>query len=381
MLGIKLLSALAFSSAFHNAGTIVRSSLFYLSVLEDHIQSKNGTSVIIEDGIIRRTANATHNSTLYIPNDEIGGGGVNEKKRNYDSSSCPEQGYNPTSHRSHLLHAIEGLSRYPNYLSRWKSNDVDALEQELQGVLRKVQKQKHDTEEQRRFIHVALREFFVKHPEWKEFATPPKSWNEIREILDPRAIEAIFRSQNAVRITEQTNIDDVISGKRQIKFDTGRLVEWIDEEMFDVYSFPILSKTFCHKLCAYTSSVMPYIETWSQKRNHSPLNSCYRDIDNLGLQWLNDIVFHMISRPLSSLLYGDTELEGGNLDWRQGFIAAYSKSPTTAKPRQRLVPHTDDAEVSTSQSLKQFKIRHLLTKSFTHMLYFVVTLCYIVAIR
>jgi len=76
----------------------------------------------------------------------------------------------------------------------------------------------------------------------------------------------------------------------------------------------------------------------------------------------------MILRPLSSLLYGDTELEGGDLDWRQGFIAAYSKSPTTAKPRQRLVPHTDDAEVSTSQYLKQFKISHLLTKSFTHML-------------
>ena len=141
----------------------------------------------------------------------IGGGSVNEKKRQYRPKSRKQDGdppssfssadidkkssYNPSNHRSHLLHVLEGLNRYPNYLSRWESDDVEALEQELHRVLKQVQEQKSKTKNQRDNIGLALRDFFENHPEWQEFSKPPESWDEIREILDPRAAKVVFRSK------------------------------------------------------------------------------------------------------------------------------------------------------------------------------------------
>jgi hypothetical protein len=59
-------------------------------------------------------------------------------------------------------------------------------------------------------------------------------------------------------------------------------------------------------------------------------------------------MLHLILRPMSAHLYQETENMGkaGDLDWRQGYVTAYSVSPTQSKPRQRLVPHTDDSEVT-----------------------------------
>lgn len=335
---------------------------------EGNIQNKTGTIIKTQDIISGPNINPAKKYSLVITNDEIGGGSVNEKKRHYraecrqedkipPSSSSPsstqrdnntykkiEPVYNPSCHRSHLLHAIEGLNRYPNYLSRWKNNDVEALEQELQRVLQQVQEQKINVNDQRHYIQLALQDFFLEYPEWKQFSVQPESWDEIREILDPRAANAIFRSQKIREMTENIAVNDVIAGRIRIELDTEHLEEWIDEEMFDVYSFPLLSKTFCRKLCLFASSLLPYIES-SPRKCHN-LRSCYKDMDNLGLGWLNDLVFHLILRPISAQLYIDTELEGGDLDWCQGFIAAYSSTPTTSKPRQRLVPHTDDAEIT-----------------------------------
>eukprot|EP00531_Pseudo-nitzschia_arenysensis_P012569 CAMPEP_0116137314 /NCGR_PEP_ID=MMETSP0329-20121206/12185_1 /TAXON_ID=697910 /ORGANISM="Pseudo-nitzschia arenysensis, Strain B593" /LENGTH=391 /DNA_ID=CAMNT_0003632227 /DNA_START=266 /DNA_END=1442 /DNA_ORIENTATION=+ len=302
--------------------------------------------------------NSTNTSAVDTAADDVGGGRVNEKIRQYrpkslkhdsNSVSLPveksERVYNPLNHRSHLLHAIEGLHRYPNYLSRWNNGDVEALEQELRRVLQQVQEQKSKTHDQRDRIQLVLRDFLVEHPEWKEFSAPPKTWDELREILDTRASDAVFRSPKIRKMVSKIAVDDVIAGKEQIELDAGYLEEWMDEEMFDVYSFPLLSKTFCRKLCLYASSIISYLESSPQKSDN-PVRSCYRDLDNLGLGWLNDLIFNLILRPVSAQLYRDTDLEGGDLDWRHGFIAAYSGSPTTSKPRQRLVPHTDDAEVT-----------------------------------
>jgi hypothetical protein len=374
MINLRRLFVFCFTTiAFCDAGSMIRNSFCHLSGLEDTIQNTNGTNIKTQDMISGRKVNATNNKYSFVnSNDEIGGGSVNEKKRHYDpksrqqdtrspssSSSSPlsstqrdnnihentERVYNPSNHRSHLLHAIEGLNRYPSYLSRWENNDVEALEQELQRLLGQVQEQKSNTENQRDCIQLALRDFFLEYPEWKQFSVPPESWDEIREILDPRAADAIFRSQKIRKMMENSTVNDVIAGRIRTELDTGYLGEWMDEEMFDVYSFPLLSETFCSKLCSYASSVMPYIESSPQKCN-PPVRSCYRNMDNLGLGWLNDLVFHFILRPISAQLYRDTELEGGDLDYRHGFIAAYSSDPTTSRPRQRLVPHTDDAEVS-----------------------------------
>jgi hypothetical protein len=118
----------------------------------------------------------------------------------------------------------------------------------------------------------------------------------------------------------------------------------MEEEMFDVYSFPLLAKSFCSKLQKYIQRIIKELEENSE---FSWLTrGSTKDLDNLGLQWLNSLLFHLVVRPMSQHLYMETETSGGDLDWRQGYIAAYSADPTDTKPRQRLVPHTDDSEVT-----------------------------------
>ena len=339
-----------------DARSVIQHSFLHLTVSEDTTKNTNATNIQTKTMISGQKMNTTDDSADEMDND-VGGGSVNEKKRQYrpksrkqdteseNTNTNSQSAYNPSNHRSHLLHALEGLNRYPNYLSRWETDDVEALEQELQRVLQQVQEQKSKTKDQRDNIGLALRDFFENHPEWEEFSKPPESWEEIRTILDPRAANVVFRSKKIATMIGNVAVNDAISGRIQVELDTGRLEEWMDEEMFDVYSFPLLSETFCRKLCLYVSSVMSYLESSSQKPEN-PIRSCYRDLDNLGLGWLNDLVFHLILKPISSQLYRDTDLEGGDLDWKHGFIAAYSGNPTTSKPRQRLVPHTDDAEVT-----------------------------------
>ena len=78
------------------------------------------------------------------------------------------------------------------------------------------------------------------------------------------------------------------------------------------------------------------------------------DMDMIGLSWLNNLIFHLIVRPLSRHLFKQTEGIKDDLDWRQGYIAGYSHSPTIDPKndnsigiqRSRLVPHTDDSEVT-----------------------------------
>ena len=142
-------------SASYDAGATIGSFLSYLLVSEESIQNTKGENSKALDTMFDRNVNAT-NDSLNTSNEQIGGGSVNEKERHYRPKSGPKNGispssssptptpchnnglenvevdYNPSSHRSHLLHAIEGLDRYPNYLSRWKKSDVEALEQELQ---------------------------------------------------------------------------------------------------------------------------------------------------------------------------------------------------------------------------------------------------------
>ena len=83
------------------------------------------------------------------------------------------------------------------------------------------------------------------------------------------------------------------------------------------------------------------------------------DLESVGLGWLTDLLFHMFLQPIARLLFSTTEkfVDSGSttdvkspklLDWRQGFVAGYSVDPTGEKgtTRQRLVPHTDDSEVT-----------------------------------
>jgi len=290
----------------------------------------------------------------------VGGGEVNEKKRlnnpgglfqtpkspktDSQKTNTRPSTYDPEHHRSHLLHAIEGLDRYPNYLSRWQEDDMDALETALEQRLEQVRAQKTKVVQQRKDIKDVLHQFLSEHPEWKDFVQAPKTWKEIQStVLDPRAAKAIFRSnffRQSNKDEDRVSVDDVLSGRSPVELDTAFLQEWMDEEMYDIYSFPLLSEEFCQKLHQFVSGMMEAME------GSSAIRGIHKDLDNMGMGWLNDLIFQLIVRPISSQLFKETELEGGDLDWRQGFVASYSASPTHSKPRERLVPHTDDAEVS-----------------------------------
>lgn len=296
-----------------------------------------------------------------------GGGAVNEKKRLFlhkneyhhhsiddannlanRSDTRDNSAYNPTQHLSHLQHSIEGLDRYPNYLSRWPVEDMEQLELALENRLQQVRTQRIEVTQQRQKMKLALQSFLNNNPEWKEFVESPKSWEEIQtHILDPKAAFAIFRSRMFRRTnqeTERISVDDVLSGRVPVELDTALLQELMDQEFSDVYSFPLLSHKFCQNLHRFFSAFMNALE--SSTKSQSLLYGIHKDLDNMGMGWLNDLLFQLIIRPIANRLYKETEMGGGDLDWRQCFIASYSVHPTKSKPRHFLVPHTDDAEVS-----------------------------------
>ncbi|CAJ1943032.1 unnamed protein product [Cylindrotheca closterium] len=281
---------------------------------------------------------------------KIGGGAINEKQRKFqqEDGSIPEtehKTFNPAS-RSHLMHAIEGLDRYPAYLNRWSEDDILLLEESLENQLKKVRQQKEAIKGKRTNLKTVVENLCTKEPEWLEFLSPPKSWEELKtSILDEQIAAAIFRSRWFRRSQNQLpalSVQNVIDGSVKVEIDGGNLEPIMDEEMFDVYSFPLLAPSFCAKLRSYFSRVIQELE----EDTDESLSRGFQDLDNLGLGWLNSLLLHLIVRPVSSHLYIETELNGGDLDWRQGYIAAYAADPTATKPRQRLVPHTDDSEVT-----------------------------------
>lgn len=354
-------------------------NLFHSTVFGETKNNDNTTSnqcSTNKTNLIRKIKTSKKNDSSTTKKEDnivIGGGNINEKERQYCAkarTNTTETGlvhgfsgidnkeiksksaYNPMQHRSHLLHAIEGLDRYPRYISRWKETDINSLEQALKEKLEQVREQKTNISSQRRYIQFVLQEFLVEYPEWIGFSRRPTSWDDIRNMLDPRAVKAIFRSKifhkknnDQGLHSNEIFVNDVISGRIPIELDAKHLQEWIDYEMNDVYSFPLLSETYCRNIHTYVTSIISFVELTPRISNLP--KTIYKDLDYLGLEWLNDLVFNLIVRPISAQLYKDTELSGGDLDFRQGYIASYSSDPTISKPRQGLVPHTDDAEVST----------------------------------
>jgi hypothetical protein len=287
------------------------------------------------------------------PYKQIGGGDINEKKRKSQSAvkELVEEAY-PTSFnplkRSHLMHAVEGLNRYPNYLSRWADDEITQLEKSLTESLNQVRKQKQDTQEKRQALKRLVDQVWTSEPLYQNLLKIPESWQQVKdEILHPSASKEIFRSKSFVVNKNNTSVptvQDVIAGECQVELNTGYLQELMEEEMYDVYSFPLLAPSFCSNVQHFIKRIIKELD---ENPEFASLNrSMIRDLDNLGLKWLNDLLFHLILRPISRHLYIETEMKGGDLDWRQGYIAAYSASPTDSKPRQRLVPHTDDSEVT-----------------------------------
>lgn len=306
-------------------------------------------SILFQITIWKRKGSVTlaaKSEIMSDPSIKLGGGAINEKKRTFgkedENGSDSGPPYNPLRHRSHLLHAIEGLDRYPNYLSRWGLEDTEMLERALEERLSFVKSQKQQVMERREAIGRLVSCVAEKSPELKVFLSPPNSWQEVDDILDSRIAKAIFKSKQFSR--GNPSIQDVINGDVLIELDVGQLQEVMEEEMFDVYSFPLLKPSFCAKLRLFFQRIME--ELGSNPEFSGLTRQSTNDLDYIGVGWITNLVFHLVIRPISSHLFKTTEMGGGTLDWRHGYIAAYSAKPTDGKPRQRLVPHTDDSEVT-----------------------------------
>jgi hypothetical protein len=317
----------------------------------------------------------------------LGGGAINEKPRQRRhqtvsvstikqsplSSSPPlssSSNFNPSMIRSHLWHALEGLDRYPNYLSRWALDDIHRLEVALEEQVAKVRQQRALVMDRRAGITKLVRQVAmtdtvvtVENDRWRKLLLqPPTSWSDVRNrILDPKASAAIFGSRmftadtniNTGKSTTSTaatqtlsrppTVSQVIKGEIDVVLDASQLESLIDEEFFDVFSFRLLSLSFCRDVREYVSTIVQK----GQEDTNALLLLGRRpvDLDAIGLGWINDLLFHLFVRPISRQLFQSSETLG-ELDWRQGYIAGYSAQPTEGKARERLAMHTDDSEVT-----------------------------------
>jgi len=193
-------------------------------------------------------------------------GAINEKPRIYQTndsipnrpsttSSRSRSSFDATQHLSHHLHALVGLDRYPNYLSRWSLQDIHSLEKSMLKQLQKVKDQKHSIEQQRQFL-TELIDDVLEHDKNSEedyldlqsLLNVPMSWDQIREeMLDPHASQVIFNSKWFSKTKNIPTVNQVIHGEIDIHLDDFLLESWMDQEMFDIYSFPLLSKNVGEK--------------------------------------------------------------------------------------------------------------------------------------
>jgi hypothetical protein len=272
------------------------------------------------------------------------GGSINEKVRhcrnemaNSDSNGKNESFFDRHC-RAHLLHALEGLDRYPNYLNRWNEKDITELELSLQDKIEKVREQKIAILKQRNAI-VALcqqqqQAELLLHPNLQK----PNSWEELQEkILDPSFYRAIIESRKFQK--NLPPLEDVLSGNVAVELDAHKLESIVDPEVFDVYSMPLFQTSFCDIIRSYIRS-LSLMGDISLKMRTRPT-----DLDTIELSWINDLLLHLVARPLSRHLYQASECEGGDLDWRHGYVTMYSPSPSDGR-NNRLIIHTDDSEVT-----------------------------------
>lgn len=306
----------------------------------------------------------------------IGGGAINEKQRQYQggekgsvagevvaSSSSSSSFYAPSKHPSHLYHALEGLDRYPNYLARWQPEDIDQLEASLEEKLSLVRQQRTQVLQERtdaaQQVVQSLLETHEEKERWQTLLKPLETWQDIQsKLLDPTAVTAIFKSKMFSAKRNNDTIPTVLAvrqGQVPVALDPERLQAWLDEELYDVYSFRLLRDGFCRDLTDFARAFAQASEALPLDDKHK-LSSRPFNLDLVGLGWVNDLLFHLVMRPLARELFSHSEGLQSDLDWRHGYVAGYSAQPGSGKPRERLVTHTDDSEVTMNTCLgDQFK--------------------------
>ncbi len=318
--------------------------------------------------------------------EQLGGGAINEKQRTQDykasnANNDVEENWDPSNHLSHLLHSIVGLDRYPSYLSRYDESDIAAIEHALEQTLNDVRQQKKTVLQRRHGIRELVEEYNNAltntgdiHDDSQAFSDsndvlqissllPPKSWSQLKSVLSDEAFEVLYGSIiSSSKSTKQKvpTVDDVISGKFAVQLDPALLEDWMSQECFDVYSFALLNQDFCTRLRRTITDLSKLGESsqyCSLLLGRRPI-----DFDTVGLSWISDMLLHCFITPISRHLFATTEQllpdDGTShdisnstkniLNWRQGYVAGYAANPqgANAATRHRLVPHSDDSEVT-----------------------------------
>jgi len=320
--------------------------------------------------------------------DQLGGGSINEKQRTFQQCSKDnrasithvDEAWDPRKNLSHLLHAFVGLNRYPNYMSRYNEYDITAIEHALEQTLNDVRQQRVEILQRRNGIRELVQKYNALtnpdsiHEEEKTSSdsnnvlhistlSPPRTWSELKNVLSEEAFDVAYRSiisSSKSKNQEAPTPQHIINGKFSVHLDPALLDVWMSQECFDVFSFRLLNKDFCsivRRTITDLSKLGESSEFCSLLLGRRPI-----DFDTVGLSWISDMLFHMFIQPISRHLYATTErllsdedaCNNTNnkmediLNWRQGYIAGYAANPQEGKAatRHRLVPHSDDSEVT-----------------------------------
>ena len=315
--------------------------------------------------------------------DQLGGGAINEKQRTLgDDTASNTRHFDPLTQKSHLWHALEGLDRYPNYLSRWNDQDAQLLEDALQERLEKVRAQRQTIASRRQGLDQLVQRLLEREPHFETLLTPPSTWSELlcqnvkstatndgtdKTILAKQAIQALSTSRHFRGMTTTTttttmpsfSVQSVLSGQHRLALEPHVLEDLLDEEMDGVYSLPLLSPSFCHKIRQYCQALAKLAHQ-DEPETFAYLQVGTRAIsfDTVGLGWINDLILQVFLQSIAQHLFPPNINENDNnaiLDWRQGYVAGYAATPSaqTATPRQQLNIHTDDSEVTLNLCLGQ----------------------------
>jgi hypothetical protein len=240
------------------------SALIKLPCVEHHHKPAAMVKTLIILSITLLPARLRITASMADSSERIGGGAINEKIRMFDpskpshplkSTTLNSGGWDPEQNISHMLHAIVGLDRYPNYLSRFQNiEDVVALENALKQTLQKVEQQKKGMVERRNGIADLVNHYNKRKenqetieddtaPEtttgymWGMDLSPPKTWSELkrRKVLHEDAFKVAHQSMKS------NEVGDIINGNVILDLKPSLLEDLMEQEMFDVYSFPLFS--------------------------------------------------------------------------------------------------------------------------------------------
>ncbi len=249
--------------------------------------SNHSSQLAAEEGMDSPPANLLHPTADASAGDDslggVGGGAINEKTRYYR----PSVGWNPTDNLGHMLHALVGLDRYPNYLNRFKDlSDIDSLENALETKLLEVRRQRLEIIKRRKDAQQLVKRYLLSENDyvvdvsgdcpcsalWRDHPklSSPKTWIELRErkMLTEHAFKVAHHSTASTRKARKTNtgkptkadsstmktkgeldvhsVGDIIDGKVHVQLNQSVLENFLCQEMFDVYSFPLLTNEVCN---------------------------------------------------------------------------------------------------------------------------------------